>query len=77
VKGLLGSLYLKDLAQKTRRGQAGVNRDGRHKGGAATVIGRYQGSLENLRSTRQKQRPSVKCLPTTSTRGHRETSPAP
>ncbi|WP_245311525.1 recombinase family protein, partial [Bradyrhizobium pachyrhizi] len=27
VKGLLGSLYLKDLAQKTRRGQAGVNRD--------------------------------------------------
>ncbi|WP_316397171.1 recombinase family protein [Bradyrhizobium sp. 33ap4] len=33
VKGLLGSLYLKDLAQKTRRGQAGVNRDGRHNGG--------------------------------------------
>ncbi|WP_245322142.1 recombinase family protein [Bradyrhizobium sp. LTSPM299] len=33
MKGLLGSLYLKDLAQKTRRGQAGVNRDGRHNGG--------------------------------------------
>jgi site-specific DNA recombinase len=33
VKGLLGSLYLKDLAQKTRRGQAGVIRDGRHNGG--------------------------------------------
>jgi site-specific DNA recombinase len=33
VKGLLGSLYLKDLAQKTRRGQAGVVRDGRHNGG--------------------------------------------
>lgn len=33
VKGLLGSLYLKDLAQKTKRGQAGVVRDGRHNGG--------------------------------------------
>lgn len=33
IKGLLGELYLKDLAEKTRRGQAGVNRDGRHNGG--------------------------------------------
>ena len=33
VKGLLGALYLKDLAQKTHRGQAGVVRDGRHNGG--------------------------------------------
>lgn len=33
VKGLLGALYLKDLADKTRRGQAGVLRDGRHNGG--------------------------------------------
>jgi site-specific DNA recombinase len=33
VKGLLGALYLKDLAQKTKRGQAGVVRDGRHNGG--------------------------------------------
>jgi site-specific DNA recombinase len=33
VKGLLGALYLKDLAQKTKRGQAGVIRDGRHNGG--------------------------------------------
>jgi DNA invertase Pin-like site-specific DNA recombinase len=33
VKGLLGALYLKDLAQKTHRGQAGVLRDGRHNGG--------------------------------------------
>ena len=33
IKGLLGALYLKDLAQKTRRGQAGVIRDGRHNGG--------------------------------------------
>jgi len=33
VKGLLGTLYLKDLAQKTKRGQAGVIRDGRHNGG--------------------------------------------
>jgi DNA invertase Pin-like site-specific DNA recombinase len=33
VKGLLGALYLQDLAQKTRRGQAGVIRDGRHNGG--------------------------------------------
>lgn len=33
VKGLLGSLYLRDLAQKTHRGLAGVIRDGRHAGG--------------------------------------------
>ena len=33
VKGLVGALYLKDLAQKTKRGQAGVIRDGRHNGG--------------------------------------------
>jgi site-specific DNA recombinase len=33
IKGLLGALYLKDLAQKTKRGQAGVVRDGRHNGG--------------------------------------------
>ncbi len=33
VKGLLGALYLKDLAQKTKRGQAGVIRDRRHCGG--------------------------------------------
>jgi DNA invertase Pin-like site-specific DNA recombinase len=37
VKGLLGALYLKDLAQKTRRGQAGVVRDGRHNGGRSYV----------------------------------------
>jgi DNA invertase Pin-like site-specific DNA recombinase len=33
IKGLVGALYLRDLAQKTRRGQAGVVRDGRHNGG--------------------------------------------
>lgn len=33
VKGLLGQMYLRDLAQKTHRGQAGVVRDGRHNGG--------------------------------------------
>jgi site-specific DNA recombinase len=33
IKGLLGALYLKDLTQKTKRGQAGVVRDGRHNGG--------------------------------------------
>jgi hypothetical protein len=32
VKGLLGALYLKDLAQKTMGGQAGVIRDDRHNG---------------------------------------------
>lgn len=32
-KGLLGALYLKDLAQKTKRGQLGVVRDRRHNGG--------------------------------------------
>ncbi len=33
IKGLMGTLYLRDLAQKTRRGQAGVIRDKRHNGG--------------------------------------------
>uniref|UniRef100_A0A973WWL2 Recombinase family protein n=1 Tax=Bradyrhizobium quebecense TaxID=2748629 RepID=A0A973WWL2_9BRAD len=49
VKGLVGALYLKDLAQKTRRGQAGVVRDGRHNGGRSfgyrPVLGR-RGELE-------------------------------
>ncbi|MDA9414063.1 hypothetical protein XH81_04180 [Bradyrhizobium sp. CCBAU 25360] len=33
VKGLFASMFLRDLAHKTRRGQAGVVRDGRHNGG--------------------------------------------
>jgi site-specific DNA recombinase len=44
VKGLLGAMYLKDLADKTRRGQAGVNADGRHNGGRSfgyrAIVGR-------------------------------------
>jgi site-specific DNA recombinase len=44
VKGLLGALYLKDLPQKTHRGQAGVVRDGRYNGGRSygyrPVLGR-------------------------------------
>jgi site-specific DNA recombinase len=35
VRGLLGSLFLADLAHKVRRGMAGVVRDGRHAGGRA------------------------------------------
>lgn len=35
VRGLLGQLFLKDLAQKVHRGMAGVIRDGRHAGGRA------------------------------------------
>ena len=35
VRGLLGSLYLADLANKVRRGMDGVVRDGRHAGGRA------------------------------------------
>lgn len=35
IRGLVGALYLKDLANKVRRGQAGVIRDGRHAGGRA------------------------------------------
>lgn len=33
LRGLVGTLYLKDLAQKVHRGMAGVTRDGRHAGG--------------------------------------------
>jgi site-specific DNA recombinase len=51
IKGLLGTLYLKDLAQKTKRGQAGVVRDRRHNGGRSygyrAVLGQ-PGRLEIL-----------------------------
>jgi len=33
VRAMMGQLYLENLAQKTRRGLAGVVRDGRHAGG--------------------------------------------
>jgi site-specific DNA recombinase len=49
VRGLVGALYLQDLAHKVRRGLAGVVRDGRHAGGRAygyrAVAGR-PGELE-------------------------------
>ncbi|MGO4684612.1 recombinase family protein [Hyphomicrobium sp. 2TAF46] len=35
LKGTMGAIYLKDLADKTRRGLSGVVRDGRHAGGKA------------------------------------------
>lgn len=35
VRGLVGALYLTDLAHKVRRGMSGVVRDGRHAGGLA------------------------------------------
>ena len=35
VRGLLGGLFLADLAHKVRRGMTGVVRDGRHAGGKA------------------------------------------
>lgn len=35
IRGLVGALYLQDLAQKVRRGMAGVVREGRHAGGRA------------------------------------------
>lgn len=35
VRGLIGAIYLEDLAHKVRRGLAGVVRDGRHAGGKA------------------------------------------
>ncbi len=35
VRGLVGALYLQDLAHKVRRGMAGVVRSGRHAGGRA------------------------------------------
>lgn len=51
IKGLVGALYLKDLAQKTRRGQAGVVRDGRHNGGRSygyRAVAGQAGRLEVL-----------------------------
>ncbi len=49
VRGLLGSLFLTDLAHKVRRGMQGVIRDGRHAGGRAygyrPVLGK-SGELE-------------------------------
>ncbi|MGT2467396.1 recombinase family protein [Mesorhizobium atlanticum] len=35
IRGLVGALYLQDLAQKVRRGMAGVVREGRNAGGRA------------------------------------------
>ena len=35
IRGLLGNLFLTDLAHKVRRGMDGVVRDGRHAGGKA------------------------------------------
>lgn len=35
LRGLIGSIFLKDLKEKTRRGMAGVVRDGRSAGGRA------------------------------------------
>ena len=35
IRGLVGALYLQDLAHKVHRGMAGVVRDGRHAGGRA------------------------------------------
>ncbi len=35
VRGLVGALYLQDLAHKVRRGMTGIIRDGRHAGGRA------------------------------------------
>lgn len=35
IRGLVGALYLQDLAHKVRRGMSGVIRDGRHAGGRA------------------------------------------
>lgn len=35
IRGLVGALYLQDLAHKVRRGMAGVIRDGRNAGGKA------------------------------------------
>jgi site-specific DNA recombinase len=51
IKGLVGALYLKDLAQKTRPGQAGVVRDGRHNGGRSygyRAVAGQAGRLEVL-----------------------------
>ena len=49
LRGLMGSIFLADLKNKTRRGMAGVIRDGRNAGGRAfgyrTVLGR-PGELE-------------------------------
>jgi site-specific DNA recombinase len=35
IRGLVGALFLQDLAHKVRRGMSGVIRDGRHAGGRA------------------------------------------
>lgn len=53
VRGLLGSLYLTDLAHKVRRGMQGVVRDGRHAGGRAygyRIIPGQPGELEIVES---------------------------
>ncbi|WP_348633222.1 recombinase family protein [Mesorhizobium sp. LSHC420B00] len=48
IRGLVGALYLQDLAQKVRRGMAGVVRDGRSAGGKACGYAPVPGKLGEL-----------------------------
>jgi DNA invertase Pin-like site-specific DNA recombinase len=75
VKGLLGSLYLKDLAQKTHRGQAGVVRDGRHNGGRSFGYRPALGRLASLKLTPGRPTPCGASLRTIWRASRRATSP--
>ena len=48
VRGLISQIYLQDLAQKTKRGQAGAVRDGRNPGGRAYGYRAVPGSLGKM-----------------------------
>jgi DNA invertase Pin-like site-specific DNA recombinase len=77
VKGLLGSLYLKDLAQKTRADRLALSAMAATTAGAVTVIGPYRESLGSLRSTKRKRRPFAKSSRTISRQDRHEISLPP
>jgi hypothetical protein len=55
VKGLLGSLYLKDLAQKTRRGQVASSVMAATMAAVASAIAPLPESRASLKSTKPKR----------------------
>uniref|UniRef100_UPI00273DAF2F recombinase family protein n=1 Tax=Oceaniradius stylonematis TaxID=2184161 RepID=UPI00273DAF2F len=54
IRGLLGNLFLTDLAHKVRRGMDGVVRDGRHAGGKAYGYAPVPGQPGELEIVREE-----------------------
>lgn len=77
VRGLLGSLFLTDLAHKVRRGMQGVVRDGRHAGDGHMVIDLWRANRENSRLSIMRSSSFDVSSKTMSVAGRRAKSPMP